>query len=130
MVFCNVIWVKSNVIWSLTLKFNELILEGCCIAPLTVMPRRTTPLGIEIDAVVVQVPSHVQEKSKEATKQVLGIKDEAARCAAARCAAARFEGDAAAGGGTPCARGGHAMEPERRRHQFQSLRALFARASL
>ena len=26
------------------------------------------------------------------------------------------EGDAATGGGTPCARGRHAMEPERRRH--------------
>ena len=60
----------------------------------------------------------VQEKSKQAMKQVLGIKDEAA-----------LEGDAAAGGGTPCARGGHAMEPERRQHQFQSLRALSARAS-
>ena len=41
-----------------------------------------------------------------------------------------LEADAAAGGGTPCARGGHAMEPERRRHQFQSLRALPAWASL
>ena len=40
------------------------------------------------------------------------------------------EGDAATGGGAPCARGRHAMEPERRRHQFQPLRALRARASL
>ena len=40
------------------------------------------------------------------------------------------EGDAATGGGAPCARGRHAMEPERRRHQFQPLRALRARAPL
>ena len=62
----------------------------------------------------------VQAKSKQAMKQVLGIKDEAARCT--------HEGDAATGSGTPCARGRHAMEPERRRHQFQPLRALRARA--
>ena len=48
----------------------------------------------------IETWNFVQQKSKQATKQVLGIKDEAARCAAARCAAARFEGDAAAGGGT------------------------------
>ena len=39
------------------------------------------------------------------------------------------EDGAATGGGTPCARGRHAMEPERRRHQFQPLSALRARAS-
>ena len=37
-----------------------------------------------------------------------------------------LEGDTATGGGAPCARGRHAMEPERRRHQFQPLRALRA----
>ena len=33
-----------------------------------------------------------------------------------------LEGDTATGSGTPCARGRHAMEPERRRHQRQPLR--------
>ena len=58
---------------------------------------------------------YVQAKSKQAMKLILGIKDEAARMNAT-------------GGGTPCARGRHAMEPERRRHKFQPLRALRARA--
>ena len=59
----------------------------------------------------------VLAKSKQAMKQ--------ARYQRRGCA---HEGDAATGGGTPCARGRHAMEPERRRHQFQPLRALRARA--
>ena len=36
-----------------------LILEWCCAAPLAVVPGRAAPLGVEIDAVVVRVPSHV-----------------------------------------------------------------------
>ena len=43
----------------------------------------------------------VQAKSKQAMKQVLGIRREDAH-----------EGDAAAGGGTPCAGRWHAMESE------------------
>ena len=38
---------------------SYLILEWCCAAPLAVMPGRAAPLGVEIDAVVVRVPSHV-----------------------------------------------------------------------
>ena len=37
----------------------RLILEWCCLAPLAVVPGRAAPLGVEIDAVVVWVPSHV-----------------------------------------------------------------------
>ena len=36
-----------------------LILEWCCVVPLAVVPGRAAPLGVEIDAVVVRVPSHV-----------------------------------------------------------------------
>ena len=35
-----------------------LILEWCCVAPLAVVPGRLAPLGAEIDAVIVRVPSH------------------------------------------------------------------------
>ena len=41
------------------LSSGKNIVEGCCMDPLTVMPGRLSPLGIEIDAVVVRVPSHV-----------------------------------------------------------------------
>ena len=63
----------------------------------------------------------VQAKSKQAMKQVLGIKDEAARMKVTPPLAV-----------APLAHGDdmhamHAMEPERRRHQFQPLRALRAR---
>ena len=37
---------------------GDLILEGCCVAPLAVVPGRAAPLGVEIDAVVVRVPSY------------------------------------------------------------------------
>ena len=63
----------------------------------------------------------VQAKSRQAAGDEAGTRYQRRGCA--------HEGDAATGGGTPCARGRHAMEPERRRHQFQPLRALRARAS-
>ena len=66
----------------------------------------------------------VQAKSKQAMKQVLGIRDEAARMTVTPPLAV-----APLARGTPCARGRHAMEPERRRRQLQPLRAILARAS-
>ena len=39
--------------------------------PLTVMPGRIAPLGIEIDAVVVRVPSHVLPVLKRAATECL-----------------------------------------------------------
>ena len=41
------------------LRLLFFILEGCCVAPLAVVPGRAAPLGVEIDAVVVRVPSHI-----------------------------------------------------------------------
>ena len=35
------------------------IVEGCCMEYLTVMLGRVSPLGVEVDAVVVRIPSHV-----------------------------------------------------------------------
>ena len=46
-----------------------LILEWCCAAPLAVMPGRAAPLGVEIDAVVVRVPSHVVPVRKGCHRQ-------------------------------------------------------------
>ena len=59
----------------------------------------------------------VQTKSKHAMKQVLGIKNEAARMKVTPPLAV-----------APHVHGDDAMEPERRRHQFQPLRVLHARA--
>ena len=47
----------------------DLILEWCCAAPLAVMPGRAAPLGVEIDAVVVRVPSHVAAVRKGCHRQ-------------------------------------------------------------
>ena len=41
------------------MKRIYLSLEWCCLAPLAVVPGPAAPLGVEIDAVVVRVPSHV-----------------------------------------------------------------------
>ena len=50
----------------------DLILEWCvvcCTAPLAVVPGRAAPLGVEIDAVVVRVPSHVVPVRKGCHRQ-------------------------------------------------------------
>ena len=39
--------------------WGELVLEGCSRVTLVVVLRRAALLGVEIDAVVVRVPSHV-----------------------------------------------------------------------
>ena len=41
------------------MKNIDFFLEGCCRAALIVVFGRAAPLGVEIDAVVVRVPSHV-----------------------------------------------------------------------
>ena len=57
-------------------------------------------------AIVNETWKFVQAKSKQAMKQVLGIKNEAST----------HEGNTAAGGGILGAWGRHAMESERQRH--------------
>ena len=39
------------------------------MAPLTVMPWQTAPLGVEIDAVVVRVPSHVIQSDEKGRRE-------------------------------------------------------------
>ena len=49
---------------------NYLILEWwCCVAPLAVVPGRSASKGVEIDAVVVRVPSHVVPVRKGCHRQ-------------------------------------------------------------
>ena len=50
-------------------KLTYLILEWCCVAPLAVVLGRAAPLGVEIDAVVVRVPSHVVPVRKGCHRQ-------------------------------------------------------------
>ena len=56
-----------------------LILEGCCRAALIVVFRRAAPLGVIIYAMANETWKFIQSKNKNAMKQVLGIKNEAAR---------------------------------------------------
>ena len=46
-----------------------MILEGCCVTPLAMVPGRAALLGVEIDAVVVRVPSHVVPVRKGCHRQ-------------------------------------------------------------
>ena len=52
-------------------RLYALILEWCCVAPLAVVPGRAAPLslGVEVDAVVVRVPSHVVPVRKGCHRQ-------------------------------------------------------------